>query len=195
MRVLMVLLVALDIALRLVGGLIRALLGMHGNAMQLLVAVVLGVAFIGALVGPHAGDDRTASAGGESIGSIEAITPSGTVTPASWADALLRSLGDQPTAENLKAITAWERAEGGHWQNRATYNPLNTTQVQAGSHAMNSVGVQAYASWSEGMAATVITLRNGRYGDILAALQGGNCAPCVASAVAASPWGTGRFPT
>jgi hypothetical protein len=116
------------------------------------------------------------------------------LTPASWADALMGALGDPDSSENVRAVMAWERAEGGHWRNAAAYNPLNTTQPEPGSHSMNSVGVQAFTSWSQGLAATVTTLRNGRYGGILSALQAGNCAPCVATAVAASPWGTGRFP-
>jgi hypothetical protein len=114
-------------------------------------------------------------------------------TPTTWAQALLGALGDPATSENVRAITSWERAEGGHWSNSARFNPLNTTQKEPGSAAMNSVGVQAYTSWDQGLAATVATLRNGRYGGILAALAAANCAPCVAAAVGASPWGTGRF--
>lgn len=117
----------------------------------------------------------------------------GDVTPASWAQALLGGLGIAATTENVRAIVAWERAEGGHWSNSARFNPLNTTQQMPSSQSMNSVGVQAYTSWSQGIAATVQTLRNGRYEGVLVALRQGQCAPCVASAVGASPWGTGRF--
>lgn len=117
----------------------------------------------------------------------------GDYTPTSWAQALLGDLGDAATAADVQAITAWERAEGGHWSNSARFNPLNTTEREPGSWPMNPVGVQAYPNWAEGFAATLATLRNGRYGGILAALAAGNCAPCVADAVGASPWGTGRF--
>jgi hypothetical protein len=55
------------------------------------------------------------------------------------------------------------------------------------------VGVKAYTSWAQGLRATVITLGNGLYGGILAALRSGNDANAVAGAVAASPWGTGSF--
>ena len=58
---------------------------------------------------------------------------------------------------------------------------------------MNSVGVKAYRSWSQGFEATIITLRNGYYERILAALRAGDDAVEVAHAVAASPWGTGNF--
>jgi hypothetical protein len=117
------------------------------------------------------------------------------VTPDSWAQALLGQLGIAATSEDVRAIVAWERAEGGHWSNSARFNPLNTTQQEPGSAPMNSVGVQAYTSWDQGLAATVQTLKNGRYEGVLVALRQGQCAPCVASAVGASPWGTGRFPT
>lgn len=121
------------------------------------------------------------------------------VSPATWADALLNAVGAPDSPENVRAVMAWERAEGGHWANNAQYNPLNTTQAwppppaRPDSWPMNSVGVQAYPSWDEGLAATVATLRYPAYTGVLAALRAGSCAPCVAAAVGASPWGTGRF--
>jgi peptidoglycan hydrolase CwlO-like protein len=117
----------------------------------------------------------------------------GKVTQITWAQALLKSLGVPMTADNVAAVVAWEMAEGGHWYNTAYFNPLNTTQSMPGATVFNSVGVKAYSSWAEGLRATVLTLHNGRYGGILAALEGGNDANAVASAVAASPWGTGSF--
>lgn len=153
----------------------------------LIAALAIGVA----VCGPHV----NVPAPGVGPGSALAAVPADSVTPTTWAQALLGELGDPASAENVRAIVAWERTEGGHWANSARFNPLNTTQVEAGSSPMNSVGVQAYTSWDEGMAATVTTLQNGRYGGILAALRNGSCAPCVAAAVASSPWGTGAFPT
>lgn len=144
--------------------------------------VLVGITAFGMFAAPHAGH------------AAPIRTYSAELTPATWADALLATLGDPVSTENERAVTAWERAEGGHWGNTAAYNPLNTTQPEPGSRPMNSVGVQAYTSWAQGMQATVATLRNGRYGGILSALQAGNCAPCVAVAVGNSPWGTGRFP-
>ena len=117
----------------------------------------------------------------------------GQVTQVTWAQALVKSLGAPLTADNVAAIVAWEMAEGGHWYNTAYYNPLNTTQSMPGATVFNSVGVKAYASWAQGLRATVITLNNGLYGGILAALRSGSDANAVASAVAASPWGTGSF--
>ena len=117
----------------------------------------------------------------------------GQVTQVTWAQALVKSLGAPMTADNVAAIVAWEMAEGGHWYNTAYYNPLNTTQSMPGATVFNSVGVKAYTSWAQGLRATVITLNNGLYGGILAALRSGHDANAVADAVAASPWGTGSF--
>lgn len=170
---------------RMVGGAVR---GSHGNPWMALVVVVVACAAIGHALG--LGDGGPAA---PVQASVVSIPVAGDLTPTSWAQALLTAIGAPVSPENLRAITAWERAEGGHWSNGARFNPLNTTQRMPGSAPMNSVGVQAYTSWSQGLTATVTTLRNGHYGGILAALRAGSCAPCVAAAVGASPWGTGRF--
>ena len=119
--------------------------------------------------------------------------PPGGHTPVTWAKALLLALRMPTTTQNMAAIIAWEMAEGGHWYNSAHYNPLNTTWRMPGATSMNSVGVKAYVSWAQGLAATLNTLHNGLYERILAALRAGNDAQAVADAVAASPWGTGSF--
>lgn len=115
------------------------------------------------------------------------------MTQEQWARALLGRLGYKTSKANLTAILAWMRAEGGHWNNSAHYNPLNTTQGMSGATSMNSVGVKAYKSWEQGLQATVITLRNGFYGRILSQLKTGTSAQGVASAVTSSPWGTKRI--
>jgi peptidoglycan hydrolase CwlO-like protein len=117
----------------------------------------------------------------------------GKVTQITWAQAFLKRLAMPMTADNVAAIVAWEMAEGGHWYNTAYYNPLNTTQSMPGATVFNSVGVKAYKSWMQGLEASVITIHNGYYGGILAALRVGNDGQAVAAAVAASPWGTGLF--
>lgn len=122
------------------------------------------------------------------------ITPGGTAyTPSSWAAALLSAGGWPQTQCNLAAVTAWEQAEGGNWQNAAQFNPLDTTMPEPGSWAMNSAGVQAYPSWQAGFTATLATLGNGSYGPIRSALAAGSSAQAVAQAVAVSPWGTSPF--
>jgi len=117
----------------------------------------------------------------------------GKVTQITWAQAFIKRLGMPMTADNVAAVVAWEMAEGGHWYNTAYYNPLNTTQSMPGATVFNSVGVKAYRSWMQGLEASVITINNGYYDGILAALKVGNDGQAVAAAVAASPWGTGLF--
>jgi hypothetical protein len=112
----------------------------------------------------------------------------GTADQERFAKDVLAGLGMPVTAENLKAMVAWQRAEG----TKAAYNPLATTQNWDGATKFNSVGVRNYASYQDGIAATIKTLRNGHYGPILDALSRGNSAEAVGRAVAASPWGTGE---
>jgi len=122
-----------------------------------------------------------------------AKAPKGGYNQLTWAKALLKSLGAPPTTPNLAAMVAWEMAEGGHWNNSAHYNPLNTTWRMPGATSMNSVGVKAYVSWRQGFKATLNTLHNGYYDGILKALRRGDSAQAVADAVADSPWGTHAF--
>lgn len=122
-----------------------------------------------------------------------AEAPKGGYNQLTWAKALLKALGAPLSTQNLAALVAWEMAEGGHWNNSAHYNPLNTTWTMPGSTSMNPVGVKAYASWEQGFEATLNTLHNGYYDGILRVLRRGDDAQAVADAVAASPWGTHAF--
>jgi len=116
-----------------------------------------------------------------------------TVTPVSFAEALIGAIGAPESPQNVQAITAWESAEGGNWNNTAAYNPLNTTLDEPGAAAINSAGVKAYANWQQGLQATVDTLSGTAYAGIRQALAAGNDPQAVANAVTASPWGTGPF--
>ncbi len=110
------------------------------------------------------------------------------VEPTRWATDFLTALHMPVTAENVRAVTAWEQAEG----TRARFNPLATTQAGfSGETRFNSVGVKNYATYADGIAANVRAITNGRYTNVLAALQQGNDAVAVARAIASSPWGTG----
>lgn len=106
-----------------------------------------------------------------------------------WAQDILNMLHDPASQQNLQALQAWHQAEGGN----ASYNPFNTTQGAPGASNYNSVGVKNYGSEDQGVQATVQTLQNGRYGNILQALASGNNARAVAQAIANSPWGTGAL--
>jgi hypothetical protein len=100
---------------------------------------------------------------------------------------LLERLGMPVTKENLRAMMAWQAAEG----TAAAFNPLATTRYAPGATDMNSVGVKNFRTYEQGLQTTIDTLRNGLYGNILAALREGTSASRVADAVAESPWGTG----
>lgn len=67
---------------------------------------------------------------------------------------------------------AWSIAEGGHFQNAAQYNPLNTKRSEPGSWWMAGKGARAYPTYEVGMKATLDTLHNGLYGGIIKALKG-----------------------
>lgn len=109
-----------------------------------------------------------------------------------WQQAILKGVGAPATPENLKFLNAWAQAEGGN----ASNNPFNTTQGAAGATAYNSNNgdpVKNYLSPQQGIAATIQTLNNGRYGAIIGALRKGTSAMADAQAEATTPWGTGSL--
>jgi len=134
-----------------------------------------------------------AAAGGGSRPAVPLTGILAAYTQQTWARALLENLGVPVSDANVSAVFSWEMAEGGHWYNAATFNPLNTTMSEPGATSMNSVGVKSYTSWEQGFTATISTMFNGNYAGIIAALERGDDAQAVANAVAASPWGTGAF--
>lgn len=126
--------------------------------------------------------------------SLPATTATGDLTPYTWAVAFLQGLGMPTSGSNIEFVMSWEEAEGGNWGNNARYNPLNTTQPGYGGTGINSVGVQAYPSWSAGLQANIQVIKNGYYNQILGLLRQGNASPQdMANAVANSPWGTQPF--
>ena len=96
-----------------------------------------------------------------------------------WQAQILKGVGAPVTPANLQFVNAWARAEGG----RASNNPFNTTQPAGGASSYNSVGVRNYVSPQQGIQATIQTLNNGRYGDILSALRQGTNARAAAQAL------------
>lgn len=89
-----------------------------------------------------------------------------TVPWRAWADQVLAGIGAPDSAINLASLQAWSQQESGSDLMRWN-NPLNTTQLMAGSLPMNSVGVQRYPSPETGATATIWTLLNGRYPGIV----------------------------
>lgn len=121
-------------------------------------------------------------------------TATGSYTPATWARALLGVIGAPVTGGNIAFLTAWAKAEGGHWGNSAAFNPLNTSRRMPGGESINSHGVKRYSSWAEGLQATAQTLRLGHYRSVLAGLRSGADPQQLVRSVLASPWGTKAFP-
>ncbi len=112
------------------------------------------------------------------------------VDPVQWGRDFLTKLGMPVTGENLRLMKAWQQAEG----TAAQFNPLATTQSGfAGETRFNSVGVKNYASYQDGLDANIKAITNGRYANILAAMQAGNSAETTAQAITNSPWGTGAL--
>lgn len=107
-------------------------------------------------------------------GAVSDVTVSPSVSQETWIKDLLAALGAPATSANIASITDWmaheePSSDWSHWN-----NPMNTTLRLTGSQSENSVGVQSYPSLSEGLQATVSTLNNGNYGDILLQLRAGN---------------------
>ncbi len=113
------------------------------------------------------------------------------MTPEQFAVSVLKGLGIKPSRGAVQAMVGWQKAEGGHWNNDARHNPLNTTQPEPGAGNTGTQGnIKVYTDWGQGVKATVTTLKNGRYQPILDALAQGNPSG-VAQAIGQTPWGTG----
>ena len=127
------------------------------------------------------------------------VTPlTKTTTDDEFYKSILKGLGAPITDENMKFFYAWRQAEGG----KARNNPFNTTQSKPGSTFYNCLkkgvsgcksGVRNYLSSQDGIDATVRTIKNGRYQNIINSLKSGDSAEKSALALKSSPWGTGEL--
>ena len=135
--------------------------------------------------------NATAAGAGEGSGGV--ITPA-SPAEASWIKAFLGSIGAPPTSANITSVTNWIRHEQAGWPPFTKNNPLNTTQAMPGSYPLpgNTAGVQQYPTAAEGIAATKITIENGRYNDVLLALRGGR-GLCGRSWAGLSTWSGGGY--
>jgi hypothetical protein len=158
------------------------------------IGIAVGSSSAGRSSTAASGSASSASGSTSAAGQQPAQSNGKNYTPDQWAAAFLSKAGISPNKYNVKAVSTWERYEGGHWHNRAKYNPLNTTQkMDDRDPSMNSSGVKIYESWDEGLQASVNTLNNGRYGAIRKALAGGNDKD-ILNAISKSPWGTKNMP-
>jgi hypothetical protein len=105
----------------------------------------------------------------------------------SFSVALLGELGAPVTANNLRFLHAWQRAEG----TKAAHNPLASTKHAGGATRFNSAGVRNYPDFETGVRATADTLRLKHYRAILHGLRRGDVpAEELGREVVASPWGS-----
>lgn len=109
-------------------------------------------------------------------------------TAESMYSKILNGISAPVTKNNIEYMKAWRLAEGG----TASFNPFNTTQKWEGSTNYNHVGVKNYKTEKDGVDATVKTLLNGRYNDIVESLRSDNPPEVTAASDSLSVWGTGK---
>ena len=95
-------------------------------------------------------------------------------------------LGINPTPTNVAFGVAWAAYE----DTQARNNIWATTEPWSGSTLFNTVGVRNYATWQNGVNATVATLLNGYYDKILFALHKDEDVLDLLEALTNSPWGS-----
>lgn len=110
---------------------------------------------------------------------------------------ILKGVGAPVTPDNMEFLYAWRQSESGQAKN----NPFNTTHHKPGASFYNCLsknfegkcihGVKNYQQDMDGVQATIDTLQNGRYDDIVNSLKSGKDSMKTATALKNSPWGTG----
>lgn len=125
-----------------------------------------------------------AAPGSQNATVIGAVTGSGitpqpgvslppSISESAWISDFLSALGAPQTPANVSSVTDWIAHEGPYGTQGAN-NPLNTTQPEPGSTSFDGLAVQNYPSPTEGLNATVATVENGSYPQILMQLKAGN---------------------
>ena len=113
-----------------------------------------------------------------------------------WQVAYLRAVGAPLTAANVRFLNTWQRFEGGHTNNNAKFNYLNTTWGKQ-YPTINGVRVRSYPNLDVGAQAFASTLEaNRNYQGILQGLRvgdpyklGGRVAAGLSTWVSGSPTG------
>lgn len=97
---------------------------------------------------------------------------------------------DAPVTENtLTFFFAWREAESG----LCAFNPFATTQPYGNSTKFNTAGVRNYETKEDGIAATIKTLLNGYYPDLLDKLRNDLDPLEIATSKNLTTWGTGNL--
>lgn len=120
--------------------------------------------------------------------------------PQSGYAQILQGIGAPVTPLNLKFLANWHAAE----LSAASYNPFNTTRTMPGSGDLGGPSgngghpVQIYQNEEQGIQATIQTLQQKQYKDLVAALKSGESFPVkngqpiyrATAELVTSPWGT-----
>jgi len=114
---------------------------------------------------------------------------------AGWAKKILGGMGAPSSETNVQAMMRWMAQEGGHSNNSAYFNPLNTTKSMPGElGVMNSHGVRRYANWDMGFDATLKTLNLNYYKAVVDAFRSNADPKEIYHAIVTSKWGTKNLP-
>lgn len=128
-------------------------------------------------LGTDAPGHAAPSAGVATKGGVTGVASpaGGSNTYQQFAQEVLHGIGAPTTAANVNFIVAWAKREGGGGAN----NPLNTTLPFGNATDLpnNSAHVKNYASFQDGVTATIKTLEGSAYADIRQAFASGKADP------------------
>jgi hypothetical protein len=104
-----------------------------------------------------------------------------------FVEAVFKVLKLPTTTSRIYFGVAWAASEGSEAKN----NPFDTTEPYPDATEFNSTGVKNYKTWEDGIYATVTTLKNGNYEELLNVLKDpkSNAARCI-MALNGSSWGS-----
>jgi len=107
-----------------------------------------------------------------------------------WANQFLQRIDAPITADNLDTVVTWIHNENGH-----SFNPINTTWGKSHDEwpVVNDHGVKAYPDWNTGLRASVATIQESQYSEMLDALKRGTTPQEFGGLLMPTPWGTNHF--
>lgn len=104
-----------------------------------------------------------------------------------FAREVFKQLSIPAQGRTLTFAVAWAEFE----DTKAGFNPFATTEPFGASTDFNIVGVKNYANVKDGIDATVLTLTNGYYTNLIKVLRNANSTPAeMCNALDDSPWGS-----
>lgn len=134
--------------------------------------------------------NNTSGKGNEQLGLQKASVETTLIETELFLTDVLKGIGiPSPNASQIKFMKAWRQHEDG----KAAWNPLNTTQKKPNSTKYNSVPVRNYADRQSGLEATIETIKNGKYNNVIEAIKNikqDSDIDLAMIAVNNSPWGS-----